>query len=271
MTPILSIITINRNNAEGLRKTIESVLSQEYITPDQLEYIIIDGASSDDSVKVINEYLNNSKYSNKISYWISEPDTGIYNAMNKGIKKATGEYCLFLNSGDWLVNGNVIASSIVKFDETNIISGKLLFSDGQLIIPNNNPTIFDFINGYLPHPSTFIKTKLLKENLYNEEYKIISDHIFFFEEIVLKNVSYRTIDLLITEFDCDGISCNNGSLNQIEKEKYFNEILPSYVLKQYYKTQADSKATFYGKIVIKNPPLYFFTRILNKLIKNNTK
>ena len=87
----LSIITINRNNAAGLRRTIESVVSQTYT---EFEYIIIDGASTDESVDVIKEYAD------KITFWVSEPDNGIYNAMNKGILKAKGEYLLFLNSGD---------------------------------------------------------------------------------------------------------------------------------------------------------------------------
>ena len=96
----LSIITINRNNAEGLRKTMESVLSQTYR---DMEYIVVDGASTDQSVNVIKECVNQLKNEDRRMKldWMSEPDTGIYNAMNKGIKKATGEYLLFLNSGDW--------------------------------------------------------------------------------------------------------------------------------------------------------------------------
>ena len=109
---LLSIITINKNNAAGLQKTIESVVSQ---TSDNFEYIIIDGASSDESTAVIKKYTENSLYSKKISYWISEPDTGIYNAMNKGIEKAHGSYCLFLNSGDYL-----LSSDIVKRLETTL-------------------------------------------------------------------------------------------------------------------------------------------------------
>ena len=85
----LSIITINLNNAAGLRKTIQSVVNQTYI---DFEYIIIDGFSSDGSIEVIKEYAD------RINYWVSEPDRGIYNAMNKGILKTSGEYIHFLNS-----------------------------------------------------------------------------------------------------------------------------------------------------------------------------
>lgn len=103
----LSIITINRNNAAGLRRTIESVVSQTAFN--QIEYIVIDGASTDGSKEVIMEFAD------KLTYWISEPDTGIYNAMNKGIKVATGEYCQFLNSGDWLAENKVIEDMTNSF------------------------------------------------------------------------------------------------------------------------------------------------------------
>ena len=98
MKPFLSIITINRNNADGLRQTMESVLSQKCAKP--FEYIIIDGASTDGSVDVIKEFLSKKKYASKISYWVSEKDSGIYNAMNKGIAHSNGVLVGILNSGD---------------------------------------------------------------------------------------------------------------------------------------------------------------------------
>jgi glycosyltransferase involved in cell wall biosynthesis len=95
----LSIITINYNNRDGLEKTIRSVIDQRFT---DFEFIVIDGGSTDGSVD------NIRKYENKINYWCSEKDAGIYNAQNKGIKKAKGEYCLFLNSGDFLYNEDVL-------------------------------------------------------------------------------------------------------------------------------------------------------------------
>ena len=95
----LSIITVNRNNAGGLKKTIDSVTAQTYTG---FEFIIIDGASEDDSPRIIREHAG------RLSYWISEPDNGTYDAMNKGIRAATGEYCLFLNSGDFLIHPGVL-------------------------------------------------------------------------------------------------------------------------------------------------------------------
>ena len=110
----LSIITINRNNAQGLRKTIESVISQTFT---DFEYLIIDGASTDGSTDVIKQYED------KITYWISEPDKGIYNAMNKGILKAVGAYCLFLNSGDALSKDSILSDVFNKEYNSDILCG----------------------------------------------------------------------------------------------------------------------------------------------------
>lgn len=120
----LSIITVNRNNTEGLRKTIESVVSQTYT---DFEYIIIDGASTDGSVDIIKEYAD------RITYWVSEPDNGIYNAMNKGILKAKGEYLQFLNSGDWLVDEGVLQTMIKYTDDVDILIGNIYLINGTEI------------------------------------------------------------------------------------------------------------------------------------------
>ena len=104
----ISIITINYNDAKGLYKTIQSVINQSF---DNYEFIIIDGGSTDDSLTIIDQYKT------KIDYFISEPDTGVYNAMNKGIKIAKGEYLIFMNSGDGFYDENVL-SKVTAFKET---------------------------------------------------------------------------------------------------------------------------------------------------------
>ena len=105
MHPKLSIITVNLNNAAGLQKTIESVINQTFT---DYEFIIIDGGSTDSSLEIIKQYAN------KITYWVSEPDNGIYNGMNKGIGQADGEYCFFLNSGDWMIENNTLYKFLYK-------------------------------------------------------------------------------------------------------------------------------------------------------------
>ena len=113
----LSIITINYNHKEGLLKTIKSVVNQTY---HDIEYIVIDGGSTDGSVDVVKQYEDS------ISYWVSEPDCGIYNAMNKGVAKATGEYCLFLNSGDSLHGTDSILEFVSKLSGEDLLMGRVM-------------------------------------------------------------------------------------------------------------------------------------------------
>lgn len=118
----LSIITINFNNAEGLRKTIESVKNQ---TSKNFEHIIIDGASSDESVNVITEFLADSEYEKQVTFWVSEKDRGIYDAMNKGTLHANGRFCLYLNSGDYLSDNNVVA----RFNSYDLPTKQIIYTN----------------------------------------------------------------------------------------------------------------------------------------------
>ena len=152
----LSIITVNLNNAIGLRKTIESVVNQTFT---DFEYIIIDGGSTDGSVDVIREY------SEKITYWVNEPDKGIYNAMNKGIKIAKGEYLQFLNSGDFLIDNRVLKSIFDLERNEDVLYGEAVLGDNlekKIKFPPS-PKIIDheyFWTNTLTHQSTLIKRTL---------------------------------------------------------------------------------------------------------------
>lgn len=225
----LSIITINRNNAVGLRKTIESVVSQTYT---DFEYIIIDGASTDDSVDVIKEYAD------KIDYWVSESDKGIYNAMNKGILKAKGEYLLFLNSGDWLVNEQVVDDFCNYNLNQDIVCGNInLIKNGEVLLaksPDKEALDFNFFYyGSLLHPASFIRKDLFnKYGIYNEKYKIVSDWEFFIRVLIINKVSYEHFDRLISNFPVDGISSFKEHEDQIKKDR--KEVLLNYVPEAFY-------------------------------------
>ena len=117
MSEFLSIITINYNNADGLKKTLQSVASQ---TCQDYEHIIIDGGSTDGSVDVIKEFLKNDAYALHVAYWHSKKDKGIYDAMNTGIPHANGKYCLFLNSGDYLADNDVL-QRLVEYNFLKIL------------------------------------------------------------------------------------------------------------------------------------------------------
>ncbi|MDX9918486.1 MAG: glycosyltransferase family 2 protein [Paludibacter sp.] len=226
----LSIITINRNNAEGLRKTIESVVSQTYT---DFEYIIIDGASTDDSVNIIKEYAD------RITYWVSEPDTGIYNAMNKGILKAKGEYLLFLNSGDWLYDNDVLNDVFSISPTEDIVYGNacLVFSDGikEYTAFVERPTLNYFIDDALCHQSVFHKKEIFANSLYRDDLRFVSDWEMLLRKIIIENCSVKCIKRTICYFQMDGLTGNfeNHKSIEIERIKILKEFIPERVLSDY--------------------------------------
>jgi glycosyltransferase involved in cell wall biosynthesis len=214
---MISIITINYNNYVGLVKTVESVLNQTF---NDFEFIVIDGGSNDNSVEFLIEN------SNKISKWYSENDNGIYDAMNKGINKSTGEYLLFLNSGDTLYNKNVLYDISEKICDYDVISGKLLMlnKNGTEIIlePHNKINYCTFVNSFISHPSTFIRKNLFFEyGFYETNYKIAADHAFFFNIFSQLNISYLPIRNIISIHELGGLSSNseNDMVHQYERKK----------------------------------------------------
>ncbi len=234
----LSIITINRNNAAGLRRTIESVVSQTYT---DFEYIVIDGASTDESVDVIKEYAD------RITYWISEPDKGIYNAMNKGILKAKGEYLLFLNSGDWLVDEQKIQIMVNNLNNEDIIITNIYLvenkkiENNKFIGINSNESIRDSLNsldliyGVFPHNATFFKKVLFEKNgLYDESLKIVSDWKFMIKSILFNNATTKIFrNEFIVNFDVNGVSATERDLYNKERRSVLNEFFTSTILKDY--------------------------------------
>jgi glycosyltransferase involved in cell wall biosynthesis len=229
MKPKLSIITINFNNLAGLQKTFESVFDQ---TLQDFEYIVIDGGSTDGSKGLI------EKYDDKIDYWVSEPDKGIYNAMNKGVVKATGEYLLFLNSGDNLyskISLEKIEPFITNCIEIDIIYGSL-FVVGQKQYIKEYPTYLSFkyfLNDTLPHPATLIKKQCFNSLVFDESLKIVSDWKFFIVGFSKHNFTYLRIDETISSFYLDGVSSNNPELISQEKknvlESEFSFFLNDYI------------------------------------------
>lgn len=212
--PKISIISINYNNSDGLYKTIQSVINQ---THKDIEYIVIDGYSEDNSKEVIQAH---SEY---ISYWVSESDSGIYNAMNKGIKVATGEYLLFLNSGDTLIDNDVIARAVGIGLTHDLISANLVVlkkPEGLQWIPEDELSFKTFLYSTIPHPSTFIRKELFNTvGLYAEKYSIVSDWAFFLLATCKYNCSYKHIDLFLTAFLDGGISSEPKNYAKIDQER----------------------------------------------------
>ncbi len=211
----LTIITINYNNAVGLQNTMASVVNQTYR---EFEYIVIDGNSTDGSKDII---LKNEK---KLTHWISEPDLGIYNAMNKGILHARGEYLLFLNSGDFLENLNTIENIIYDLKSSDIVYGNMIIDRKGVLEYAKTPEHLCFeemIRGTLWHPVSFIKKELFsKFGLYNENNKIISDYEFFLKIIFIDRATTLHIDKFISVFNTEGIGSTDKYKVIHDKEKH---------------------------------------------------
>lgn len=230
MSKKLSIITINYNDKEGLQKTIQSVVSQTW---QDFEYIVIDGDSSDGSKDVLHAY------SSFLSYSVSEPDSGIYNAMNKGIKISTGDYLMFLNSGDSLIDNTILEKLNTELNgQYDIYYGDILQIDGIKQEIRTFPKKLNFAFFYeqnISHQASFIKAKLFKDIfLYNENFRIVSDWEFFTYAICKREASYKHLDCVIVTYDGNGISANSENHLEISKErnaslnKYFPEFVNDY-------------------------------------------
>lgn len=241
----LSIITINKNNATGLEKTIQSVINQTYFN--QIEYIIIDGLSTDSSSNII------YKYKDYFSYWISEEDSGIYDAMNKGTQVATGEYLLFLNSGDTLYHDKIIQEVYPQLNIYDIVYGGVEY-EGEKIIRIAEAKL-DFLyfstRRSIFHQGAFISRKLLIELPYDTSYRLMGDVNFFFNAICVKKATYKRIFTKIAIFDTHGISSREVYAKEKEKTK---------ILLNGVKYIGDEETK---KIFLKNMNVY--NRLINQL------
>lgn len=234
---LISIITISFNNYNGLEKTIKSVISQSY---NNFEFIIIDGGSTDNSLDLIKQH------DSRISYWISERDNGAYQAMNKGLAKANGDYCIFLNSGDYFNSTTILSqvSDLIKGDE-DLIYGLIKWEEFNLMWnPEENFKHFEIaFHSPIPHQASFFKVStLIKMKGYNENYKIISDWAVMLE-MVLGNRKIKKISLVVSKCETQGLSSINNK--KILKERIH------YLLK-YSKMTLISGYIFYLKNKLRN-------------------
>lgn len=235
MTLQLSIITINLNNREGLTKTLASVHDRQ--TFRGFEHIVIDGGSTDGSVEAL------SPYATRLAHWESQPDSGIYHAMNKGIARARGDYLLFLNSGDWLVD-DILQAVFADFPDGDIVYGNLYFCKAGGVMRTwipPDPAVLDlrfFIVGSLPHQATLIRRTLLAGRGYSEDFQIVSDRLFFLEAYLRRDVRFTHLNRFISYFAPEGISShpNTREKHQQEVEKllarHFNPAVLPFIQNQ---------------------------------------
>jgi glycosyltransferase involved in cell wall biosynthesis len=212
--PRLSIITINYNNAPGLQKTMESVFAQSFT---DYEYIIIDGGSTDGFKEIIEKHLD------KLAYWVSEKDKGIYHAMNKGIEKAHGDYLLFLNSGDVFYDSILLKEMVPYLNNDGIVYGDIMIREPHKswVKKYNAPLSFTYFTiDTLPHQGAFIYRELFKTTgLYDETAGLCADWKFFLEAVCRYGFNANYVNRVISIYDYSGVSSLEENREVLLKEK----------------------------------------------------
>lgn len=236
-----SIITVNYNNCEGLRKTIESVVSQTY---HDYEFIVIDGGSTDGSSDVLKEHDKD------ITYWVSEKDTGIYNGMNKGIAKATGDYLNFMNSGDCFYAADVLQRVADYGSQADFIVGRDYHystekQQGHASIQPPRTSMIHFFVATLDHQSSFIRRELFNDSPYREDYRLVSDWIFFTEKIVSEGKRVQFIPDIVCRREEGGISDQQWERNRKEIHTFLHSYLPQGVYDDYSTLSKLDKTSLY--------------------------
>jgi glycosyltransferase involved in cell wall biosynthesis len=205
------------------------VISQSF---KDYEYIIIDGSSTDGSIDVIKEYHKH------ISYWISERDNGVYNAMNKGIRQAKGDYLNFMNSGDVFYDKNVLATVAAELDDADIIVGKdYHYSEerqqGFSSILPSRVSMVTFFMETLPHQGAFISRRLFDDAGYDEAYKICADWVFYVRKVVVENRRVKLIPTIVSQREPGGMSNMQTEQLKFERSRLLHELLPAGVFHDY--------------------------------------
>ncbi|MCM1108390.1 MAG: glycosyltransferase [Clostridium sp.] len=220
----VSVITVNLNDLEGLKSTVESVVCQTYT---DFEYIVVDGGSTDGSQLYISGV-------DRIDQWVSEPDRGIYNAMNKAIAMAHGDYCIFMNAGDVFYNNQVLEEVVPQLEDADFYVGAtILVKEGKRLFweAPKLPLDMRFMIISAPsHQSTFTRTSLLKSSPYREDFKIVSDWEKFFHWWYFKNCTFVPMKTIVSIFYANGFSWIHKDLICKEKEIVLREVIPNRIL-----------------------------------------
>lgn len=246
----ISVITVCYNSEKTIEETIKSVISQDY---KDLEYIIIDGASTDGTLDVIREYQKQFPI-----ILVSEKDEGIYDAMNKGINLATGDYLNFMNSGDCFFEKNTITKVAPSLDSNDIVYGNTEIVYTNFKTTKNEPTPKKLWMGRIPHQSAFIKSDIMKKHLYNKANKLVAD-LEFFMKVYFTGGKIKKINQIVSSF------AKNGITEKMDKQ----------VIKDAYKTVKKFKRgilvdLYYRTIKIKPILKMVLPKNLFKIIKTKT-
>jgi glycosyltransferase involved in cell wall biosynthesis len=198
--PLISVVTVVYNGAASLEQTMLSVISQTY---ENIEYIIIDGGSTDGTIDII------KKYEKHLACWVSEPDKGIYDAMNKGVGKATGEWINFMNGGDTFYSNTVIAdcSGYINSD-MSILYGNVCFNNKTVrVFPETITSLYILMDKMICHQSMFARRDLFKIKSFDLQYKIVADKEWLIS-MIKNGIRMKHVPITVCNYDIFGSSSN---------------------------------------------------------------
>lgn len=248
--PLLSIVTVNLNNLEGLENSLKSIFRQTW---QDFELIVIDGGSIDGS----KEFLEENE--DKITYWISEPDTGIYNGMNKGIEKCTGNYVLFLNSGDYFLSTNTLelCFDLVCNYKADVYYGQIMIDDSgtEKTITFPNELRLSYLKSkVINHQACFFERKTLQSlGGYNEEFSLAADYQFYLKAY-LEGKKFHPLLFPIVKYDVTGVSSVKMDNYRAEMDRIWTDTIPPVLFNleaDYFNLLASIKSSLILKLAFK--------------------
>lgn len=233
----ISIITVNYNDAPGLEKTLASETALRLPAGVETEVVVIDGGSTDGSVDVL------KSFSGKIAYSVSERDRGIFHAMNKGVAAATGDFCIFMNSGDRFASEDVFEKIFAetgtrKRFEADVVTGSTIYVDSvagtrEFGRAPAAVSLGFFYNKTLQHQSSFIRTEKLRRFPYDETLKIVGDIKFWIQCLILDGGRYARTRVPVAEFDLAGVRSRPEGAEETELRRVFRDLKLEKILCDY--------------------------------------
>ena len=258
-----SIITITYNNLAGLRKTAEFVAAQTYR---DMEWVVVDGASTDGT----REWLDNAQCTMRNLQILSEPDKGVYDAQNKGIGLAKGDFCFFLNAGDTFCGADVVARMMADCEGADIVYGNELVVDAEGRVVEHckgvdDPGFVDLYNSCMKHQATFIRRTLFdKYGKYDSTMRICADFDWFFRVIAFHDevrLLYKDVD--VAYFENTGLSYHNPALCAPERKQILDRLMPARLQRDYETIARYPRLTRVRRQWLPN----ILLRVVNRLMK----
>ena len=217
----ISIITVTYNASAVLEQAVRSVIGQDY---QNIEYILIDGGSTDGTLDIV------KKYEDKIAFWLSEPDHGIYDAMNKGLSYATGDYIYYLGADDCLLaptSISLVASYLQEHPEVDVLCASVMMVDADNRMEKVYSSDFseeDVMSGYnTPHQGMFVRREILQKYRFDTSYRIAADYKNFLKFYLDSDIALQKTDLIVAYYANDGISGDGTAAQRMEDVRALEE------------------------------------------------